>query len=119
MKYKGVFVLSVRTYLGLHDGNDTWMHQRYIVGIKEEDKIVDFVTSEVYNFAARNEKRDISLQRGKVKTGESYAIEIVPELFDKNKTYSAKEIKKFIKNSELFTEEYKNCAKKKPMMLIK
>ena len=120
MKYQGVFVLSIRTYLGFYNGADEWMHKRYVVGIENKDgKLTDYKTGEIYDFVARNEKNRMKLTREDTEIGKDYAIDAMVEFFDKNEFYSSKMINKFIINSNLFSEEYKGHTKTKNKIMIK
>lgn len=113
MKYQGVMVLSIRTYLGCYTGEDAWQHHKYIVGTKEEGKIKDYKTGEIYDYIPTDKYGCMMITRDEVKKGNVYAISSVIPHFDKSKAYSAKKIDKFIDDCNWFSKEYKNIGKQK------
>lgn len=116
MKYKGVVVLSVREYLGYHDGSDLWMYLKHVVGIKEGKEVWDYKTGEKYNYISRNECGLMQTTRDQLSVGNTYAIEFVTSEFQKGESYSKREIERFIQRSSLFLDDYKNIKTAKRLV---
>jgi len=120
MRYQGVLLLSVRTYLGVCDGVDTWQYLEHIVGIEENGKVKDYKTGEEYDLINRDERGNMLISRAEIKKGHTYAVEAFFSEFNKNKTYHGIQIDYYIKHCNLFSDEYKNIKKvKRGKMLIK
>jgi len=113
MKFQGVVLMSVRTYLGYHDGGDVWEFSKYAVGIElGEGKVIDYKTGDVYNYITRNERGKFNIKRNEITEGCVYAIEALDSFFNKKENYSANQINAYIRNSEFFNKEYKNTNSK-------
>lgn len=120
MKYQGVVLLSVRTYLGIFDGTDNWEFLKYVVGIKlGQGKVVDYKTGDVYDYISRTKNGKLAVNRCDVKKGTTYAVESIDGTLDKKAIYSDKQIDSYIKNSPILTKEYKSIGKKKVKVIIK
>lgn len=119
MIYQSVMLLSIREYLGRGDGKDAWRHIGYAVGIKDQDKAIDYQTEEVYTLIERDNEGRINAKGKKIIEGNVYAIESLhykkedKYYFDKHKVYDDKDIKKIIKNSTVLSSEYKSIKSKR------
>ena len=117
MKQQGAMIATVRTYLGVQDGTDAWIFLKYIVGIKKDERIiVDYLTGEEHSAIFRTEEGYIKTSRSEVQKGKVYAVECCDKILGNNELYSERQIKKFIRDSELFSDEYKALTKPKIMM---
>ena len=117
MKEKGFMIATIRTYLGVQDGTDAWIFSKYIVGIKKGNNvIVDYQSGEEYNAIFRTIDGYLQEARDNIEIGNVYAVESLDRRIDKNCFYTDRQIKRFIRNTEIFSEEYRKIAKPKIMI---
>ena len=117
VRQQGFVIASVRTYLGVFDDTDGWMFSGYIVGIEKENGVIeDYLTKEEYSYITRTQSGKLNISREHIEIGNIYAIESLGKGLDKNQLYSDSEIKRFIRRTSLFSDEYKEMTKPKMMI---
>lgn len=112
MIYRGIVLISVRTYLGLQNGTDHWRFSKYAIGIELEDgSVMDYKTGKIFNYIKRDEKGNLMANREAMNVGHIYAVACFDEELNKRNVYSSRRIDKYIQQSEIFRDEYKNIGK--------
>jgi len=110
--YRGIVLISIRTYLGVQNGTDHWKFSKYAVGIELEDgSVMDYKTGKIYNYIKRNDKGKLIANREDMNIKHTYAVECFEEELNKSSIYSSRRIERYIQNAEILTDEYKNIGK--------
>lgn len=108
--------LSIRIYRGLQNGCDTWEMVTSAVGVKIEDDVYDYKTGEKYNYVERDENGAMKLHREEAIVGEVYAVYRAHLDINVKGIWVGRKVDKYIENSPLFEEEYKELKRCKKLI---